>query len=59
MWIYIEILCFYLYLMAASVYLLIITMKGSWGVSSVDAHHDRFMKDALDYYSTDIDWFAF
>ena len=34
-------------------------MRGSCGMSKPEDHKDRFMHDALQYYETDIDWFAF
>lgn len=58
-WIYVEIMGFYFYLVSASLYLFWITMRGSCGKSKAVHKADRYKYDALEYYETDIDWFAF
>jgi hypothetical protein len=58
-WIYIEIFCFYLYLGSAGVYLFIVSVSGSCRKTDSKPHENRFMYDAIEYYETDIDWFAF
>jgi len=58
-WMYVEIMGFYFYLISASIFLFWITIKGSCGWSNPEFKKDRFKYDALEYYETDIDWFAF
>lgn len=50
---------FYFYLVSASLYLFGVTMRGACGKTNPDYKKDRYKSDALEYYGTDIDWFAF
>jgi len=34
-------------------------MRGSCGITKPETKKDRYMFDAIEYYCTDIDWFAF
>jgi len=58
-WLGVEIWGFYFYLISATIYLFWVTIRGSCGYSERESSKDRYKYDALDYYETDIDWFAF
>ena len=58
-WLLMEISAFYLYMLAAIVFLTYIQIRGSLGKTDRKLNNDRWKFDALDYYDLDIDWFAF
>lgn len=58
-WLLMEICAFYLYMLAAIVFLTYIQIRGTLGKTDRKLNSDRWKFDALDYYDLDIDWFAF
>ena len=58
-WLKLETASFYMYVMAAVVYLLYIQLRGIFGFDDEIKKKDRYKSDALEYYEQDIHWFAF
>lgn len=58
-WLLMEISAFYLYMLAAIVFLAYIQIRGALGKTDRKLNAERWKFDALDYYDLDIDWFAF
>ena len=62
-WIIVEIWCFYMYIVAAAVFLLWIQIRYYWGTSDlsdecIQVKQGRTKNDPLTFYKLDIDWFS-
>lgn len=59
LWLMFEVLSLYLYIFSAIVYLFLISFRGVLGNGrKQDVKGDRYKYDAIEYYKTDLDWFA-
>ena len=52
-------ICFYLYLFTAVLFLLVVQCKGMLGFTSQEIKKHRYKYDALEYYQSDIEWCTF
>lgn len=59
LWLLFEILASYSYILSAMLYLAYISLKGMFKNDQQYTREDRYKFDALEYYSVDVDWFAF
>jgi len=58
-WIYTELLCFYLWIATAVLFLFLTSCRGICGVSKRTTIKHRYRHDAMEYYLKDIEWIAF
>lgn len=59
LWLTFEVAALYLYIFSAIFYLLMITLRGEFSSHKTDLKGNRYKYDAMNYYKTDLDWFAF
>ena len=58
-WLLIEIIASYSYILSAMLLLVCISLKGIFKNDQQYNQKDRYKFDALEYYNVDVDWFAF
>ena len=59
LWLSFEVMAMYLYIASACIFLFMISFVGLLGNGKkMDIKGDRYKYDAVEYYKTDLDWFA-